>query len=169
MAAPDGPEPVIPRNGMVYHIGNARHPKFLTAVGMVGGPVKLSSGSPGEWTVRSCPHEVGTFYLECNAAFLDTHGVDCNVWNNGGSSVRNLIDGNTSKHAGNLRWRLLSCPHSDDSKSFYIINARHGTFVDADQGVAVKCWNNGGSSPENIISGNTSKWAGNLRWYFTEV
>lgn len=159
--------PATPQDGKVYHIRNSRHSKFLSVSGgMRGGTVVLSS-SPANWIVRACPHQVGTFYLECKAAFLDTHGTDCSVWNNNGSSVKNLISGNTSKAAGNLRWGFAKCGR--EKGSYYIINSRHGTFLDADAGGPASCWNNNGSSVANIISGNTSKYAGNLRWYFVEV
>lgn len=65
-----------------------------------------------QWRLVDCPHQLGTYYIvNCQSGkFLDAHGreyEDVKVWNNGGRDVERVIRENISRHAGNLRWRLL--------------------------------------------------------------
>uniref|UniRef100_A0A7S1Q501 Calcineurin-like phosphoesterase domain-containing protein n=1 Tax=Alexandrium catenella TaxID=2925 RepID=A0A7S1Q501_ALECA len=120
------------------------------------------------WRLLECPHQSDVLYIvsDRHPAFLDTHGTDLKVWNNSGRDISSIIAGNTSSHAGNIRWRMLDCPHQPGV--FYIVNVRHGTFLDADGG-AVSLWNHGGKEAAAAIAENTSRYAANIRWHLLPV
>lgn len=96
-----------------------------------------------------------------HAMFLDTHGRDVSVWNNGGKDVNTVIAQNTSRNAGNIRWMTVECPHQPGTA--YLVNVGHRAFLDT-HGQYVSLWNAGGRDIPDIIAGNTSQYAGNIRW-----
>jgi hypothetical protein len=65
-----------------------------------------SSAGNLRWKVRQCPHQNGVFYIinTGHSAFLDTHGNEVWVWNNGGKNEATIIAENES---GNLRWCFI--------------------------------------------------------------
>jgi len=83
------------------------------------------------------------------------------VWNNGGRDIQTVITQNTSRHARNLRLRLVDCPHAPGTS--YMVNLRHDKFLDT-HGEQVWGWNNNGLTSDKVIRGSTSCHAGNLRW-----
>merc|ERR1719203_882915 len=146
---------------------NVAHRSFLGAPeGTADGQaVRMvpSGGSACLWDILTCPHEEGSVYLlHCaTQRCLDTHGKGpVEVWN-GGQTMDELVVGNVSKHAGNLRWKILPCEH--EPGAHYIVNTRHGKFLDT-HGRSVEVWNNNGHAVEDVIRGNTSRHAGNIRW-----
>uniref|UniRef100_A0A7S4RHV3 Ricin B lectin domain-containing protein n=1 Tax=Alexandrium monilatum TaxID=311494 RepID=A0A7S4RHV3_9DINO len=119
------------------------------------------------WRFLDCPHQPDTFYIvnDRHEAFLDTHGTDLSVWNNGGRGVPQAVAGNTSKHAGSIRWWVLDCPHQPGT--FYIVNARHGTFLGADRG-KLSPWSTSRDIAD-VIAENTSRYAANICWHIRPV
>ena len=128
------------------------------------------------WRIIPCPHDPMSVYIVSGRdkalSILDTHGSAVTLWNGGGDGRRSLetvIANNTSKYAGNIRWRIIPCPYKSAYLSqVYIINVAHGKFLDT-HGGAVQVWNNAGRSVETIIQQNTSKFAPNLRWKLVTV
>ena len=122
------------------------------------------------WKLVSCPHEKNVFYIVnvAHTAFLDTHGPNSavSVWNGSGRTELDIIAGNTSAHAGNIRWKLVPCPHQ--TGTFYIVNVAHSAFMDT-HGDQVNVWNSSGKTEAAIIAGNISKHAGNIRWCLIDV
>mmetsp|Transcript_91953 Transcript_91953/g.268903 ORF Transcript_91953/g.268903 Transcript_91953/m.268903 type:complete len:475 (+) Transcript_91953:52-1476(+) len=114
------------------------------------------------WRLLICPHQPNAVYIvnDRHKAFLDTHGTDLSIWNNRGQDIAQIIAGNTSKYAGNIRWRILDCPHQPGTA--YIVNVRHGKLLDADCG-DLSLWNNG-RDVDTVIAENTSRFAANIRW-----
>jgi len=133
-----------------------------TAVELLAGRAPELEAGIG-WRLLPCPHQPGAVYVvhDRQQSFLDTHGEDLHAWNSNGRDIQTIIAGNTSRHAGNIRWRLLDCPHQ--MGAFYIVNERHGKFLDSNGG-SLSLWNNGGKDVEEVIAGNTSRWAANIRW-----
>lgn len=168
-----------------YYIVNARHGMFLDTHGSsvwvwnnggrdVDTIIAQNTSQVSNrirWTFIECPHQPGTSYI-VNAyytAFLDTHGSDVQVWNAGGRDAQEIIAGNTSQHAGNIRWQVIECP--SQPSAYFIVNARHKMFLDThgEEYEAVTVWNNGGRSVETVIEQNTSRHAGNIRWFLIPV
>ena len=175
-----------PQVNASYYIVNAAHQKLLDTHGPSAktGPVwvwnnsgrsvleaiaqNMSERRNVRWKMLACPHESNSVYFvnEGHAAFLDTHGRGVKVWNNGGKDVATVIKGNISESAGNLRWKVVPCPHQQGA--FYIVNTRHASFLDT-HGKDVWVWNSGGRTETSIIGGNTTDNAGNVRWVFIDA
>merc|ERR1712070_498236 len=141
-------------------IVNVAHQMFLSvddaASLCVHGDATPDSGCPDMaklWQLLPCPHEDGSVYIvqRSTGKFLDSHGRGVQVWNNNGQTVDAVIRGNTSQHAGNLRWRLLPCALQPGA--FYIVNTRYSKFLDT-HGGAVEVWNSDGKSVDEVIRGN---------------
>merc|ERR1712032_398222 len=123
-------------------------------------------GSPDcLWDILDCPHEPGSVYLlHCSSQkCLDTRGEgQVTIWSHSKyRSVDQLIENNVSVHAGNLRWKITPCPHQPGT--VYIVNTRHGKFLDV-VGKTVQVWNNNGNDIDTVVRENTSEHAANLRW-----
>lgn len=166
----------------IVRIMNSAHQKLLQAVGpdvqvLSSGGEKVQDNPAGSamiagisWKILACPHESGCVYI-INAEtgmFLDACNQrgDVQAWNNGGRDINSVISENTSLFAGNLRWRIVPCPH--EPGTFYICNARQQAFLDT-HGRGVWVWNNGGRGIADVIKENTSQHAGNLRWLLHPV
>lgn len=150
---------------------DAHHPRGLRLLDD-GGGAEVGSAVAGRasarWKLLLCPHEQDALYIvnEGHQAFLDTHGTDLGVWNNHGKDIPTIIAGNVSAKAGNIRWRVLRCPHQPGV--YYLVNVRHGTFLDADGG-DLAFWNRDGKDAAQVIAANTSRWAANIRWLVLPV
>eukprot|EP00973_Karenia_brevis_P084038 11660174-Karenia_brevis.AAC.1 len=50
-----------------------------------------------------------------------------------------------------IRWKFVGCPYQSDT--YYIVNARHHSFLDT-HGRDVWVWNNGGRDVKTVITQN---------------
>merc|ERR1712070_694415 len=94
-------------------------------------------------------------------------GSDVQVWNAGGRAVPDIIAGNVSQHAGNIRWQLIGCQNQPGT--YYIVNPRHGMFLVArgKEHETLDVWNDGGKHVETIIQENINE--GDIRWIVIPV
>lgn len=150
---------------------NVRHKKLL-ATGNGRTTRMQVRGDPDDsnrWDLLPCPHEAGSAYVvhRRSGTFMDTHGRDLALWNNNGASVEAIIQGNVTKYAGNIRWRVMPCPHQEGA--VYLVNVRHGTFLDTHNGSDLQVWNNKGRSVDTVVRENLSGYAGNIRWFVLPV
>lgn len=184
--------PLVPGT---YRIENARSRSHLEVVSLpessphvAAAYVRLRRGNKAasneltelNWDVVPCPYDERSVYIihRETGRFLDSFydefregppkegGVDVLIraWVPPGERNPAQVVNEDGDNAGNLRWRLVPCPH--DPTFVYIVNARHGAFVDT-WGQYCWLWNNGGLSELQVVRGNTSRFAGNIRWRFS--
>lgn len=67
------------------------------------------------WKMTPCMREPGAFYVINlgHTAFLDTHGGEVAVWNDGGKDEALIIDTNKSRFARNIRWYFINVRKQD--------------------------------------------------------
>jgi len=170
-----------PQVGRSYYVVNVRHEKFLDTQGEgvgvwrrpdqdIKGTIAANTSKHAgniRWQVMRCPHQEDTLYLlnVGHEKFLDTHGDTVSAWRHRLAGVEDTILQNTSKNAGNIRWKIIACPHQ--AGAYYILNVGHSKFLDA-KGDHVSVWRNEATDVEGTISSNVSEFAGNIRWWFIE-
>lgn len=153
----------VPFVGEKVLIRSVGHRSFLTPPDGQAVVMRKEESAEHWWDILECPHEPGSVYfVHCNTQkCLDTQGTGpVDIWN-GGNPIDQLIVDNVSIDAGNLRWRIIPC--DKEPGAVYIVNTRHGQFLDAHERY-VQAWNNNGRDVDTVIRENISKHAGNLRW-----